>query len=393
MAKATAQPGAISDAAPRDAAGGMRGQLVALAHAHDPIARFILAGRPTLFWRAVLGWLAITIVVDFVAGSQFGVLRGGGQRIGLFDDLAGLLQEFVVFPLLMGYFVWAPPALLRAMRDLDIEGVVDVQRSDIRWARDFMGTGLTVLLAVSAIVLGVVLYLAYTTSPLNGLLWLADPRFAAVKLPFWILQSWAATSLILSMVVLTGLLGRIFGADRKIAIEPLHPDGCGGLRPLSAFALKLTAFLGLAGATLLLVERNYIFSRGYANELFAVPVHVMAVVFGIGGIVFFFAPLMAPHRRMAAAKVEALHRVSDRFHTVEYRTITQLSTLKTEGFAAAARDLESMRKIYDLIDTFPVWPFDVRIFRYFAIAVVGQPVLALGWDIFGDKIKAFFGVG
>jgi hypothetical protein len=117
----------------------------------------------------------------------------------------------------------------------------------------------------------------------------------------------------------------------------------------------------------------------------------MALVLGFGGIVFFFAPLMAPHRRMEAAKVEALHRLSDRFHTVEYRTLSQLATLKSEGFVAAARDLDSMRKLYDLIDSFPVWPFDVRIFRYFAVAVIGQPLLALGWDIFGERIKGFFG--
>jgi len=364
-----------------------------LAQRHDPIARFILRHRPRLFWRAALIWLAITVVVDIPVGAQLGVLTTTGQRIGLVDDLAGLLQEFVVFPLLMAYYLWAPGGLLRAIKALDSEGVVNVRKADMAWVEKWLGSRVTWLIAVGAVGFGLVLYFAYTLSPLSQTLWLADQRFATVKLPFWILQSWAAIALIVSMIVLTGFLGRIFGVDRKIGIEPLHPDGCGGLRPLSTFSLKLTAFIGLAGATLLLVERNYIFARGLGGTAFAVPVHVMALVLLLGGVVFFFAPLMAPHRRMEAAKVEALHRLSDRFHTVEYRTLSQLATLKSEGFAAAARDLDSMRKIYDLIDSFPVWPFDVRIFRYFAVAVIGQPLLALGWDIFGGTIKTFFGAG
>lgn len=364
-----------------------------LGHRHDPIARFILRYRPRIFWRAALIWLAITFVFDVIVGSMLGVLTTVGGRTGLFDDLAGLLQEFVDFPLLIAYYLWAPPALLRAITALDAEGVVSVRKTDLAWAARWLGRGLTWLMAAGAVGFGLVLYFAYTRSPLSGTLWLADPTFALFKLPFWIAQSWAAISLITSMIVLTGLLGRIFGVDRKIGIEPLHPDGCGGLRPLSTFSLKLTAFIGLAGATLLLVERNYILARGLGGTAFAVPVHLMAIVLGFGGVVFFFAPLMAPHRRMEAAKMEALHRLSDRFHTVEYRTLQQLATLKTEGFAAAARDLEAMRKIYDLIDSFPVWPFDVRIFRYFAVAVIGQPLLALGWDIFGDQIKHFFGAG
>lgn len=388
MEKATTRPSAAGvDEKSRDSAQSPEERLLALGHRQDPLARAILRVRPRLFWRAVLLWLVLTVVVDIPVAGQLGLLSTQGQRTGLLDDLAGLLQEFVVFPLLMGYYLWAPPALLRAIRDLQIEGVLSVHKADIRWAEEWLGARMTWLLAASALGFGLVLYFAYTLSPLNGQLWLADQRFATVKLVFWILQSWAAASLLISMVVLTGLLGRIFAPDRKIAIEPLHPDGCGGLRPLSTFALKLTALIGLAGATLLLVERNYLFSRGFADQVFAIPVHVMAVVLCVGGIVFFFAPLMAPHRRMEAAKVEALHRLSDRFHTVEFRTLSQLATLKTEGFAAAAKDLESMRKIYDLIDSFPVWPFDIRIFRYFAIAVIGQPILALVWDIFGKGIQ------
>lgn len=365
--------------------------LVALAHQHDPIARRLTVGRRRGFWQAVGVWLALTLIVDLGTGAVLGSLTTTGPRIGLLNDPAGLLAEFLCFPLLMGYYLWAPPALLRAMRDLEIEGVVSIHADDLRWLRRLLTPRIAAVLLVGSISFAVALFLVFTVSPLRGLLWLGDPIFAMVKVPFWIAQTWAALSLIVSMVVLTQLLGRVFGARRKIAIEPLHPDGCGGLRPLSTFSLKLTVFIGLAGAAVLLAERTYIFANKLADQIYAIPVHVMAVVLVLGGMLFFFAPLMAPHRRMEAAKVEALHRVSDRFHNVEYRTLSQLATLKTEGFSTAARDLEAMRKIYDLIDGFPVWPFDIRIFRVFAVAVLGQPLLALTWDIFGGQIKRVFG--
>lgn len=375
----------------RQVAGDER--LLALGRRHDLLASAILRREPVLFWRPVLVWFALTVAVDVSAAGQLGLLTTTGPRVGLLNDLAGILAEFVVFPLLMGYYLWAPTALLRSIRALEIEGVVSIRQSDLQWSERWLSRRVSWLLGLAALGFAVMLDLAYTRSPLNGLLWLGDPTFAAIKLPFWFLQTWAAASLIYSMFVLTGLLGRIFGADRKIAIEPLHPDGCGGLRPLSTFALKLTAFIGLSGATLVLVERTYLFAHHLAGGVFAIPVHLMAVALVVGGVVFFFAPLMAPHRRMQAAKLDALHKVSDRFHNVEYKTLSQLATLKTEGFATAAKDLESMRKIYDLVDSFPVWPFDVRIFRYFAVVVFGQPLLALGWSIFGDRIKDFFGAG
>lgn len=364
--------------------------IVALAHQHDPLAQRLLSGRARVFWSAVGLWLLITVVADLVAGITLGALTTTGARVGLLNDAAGVLTEFVCFPLLMGYYLWAPAALLRAIRDLEAEGVVSLHASDVQWLKARLSPRLAAVMFVLSIAFAIGLYVAFTRSDFNGTLWLGDPVFAAVKMPFWIVQTWAALSLLTSMIVLTTLLGRVFGADRKITIEPLHPDGCGGLRPLSAFALKLTVFIGLAGAAMLLIER-FIFAHHLADKVYALPVHIMAVVLSVGGVLFFFAPLMAPHRRMEAAKVQALHSVSDRFHTVEYRTLLQLSTLKSEGFVTASRDLEAMRKLYDLIDAFPVWPFDVRIFRVFALAVLGQPLLALTWDIFGNQIKRVFG--
>jgi hypothetical protein len=52
----------------------------------------------------------------------------------------------------------------------------------------------------------------------------------------------------------------------------------------------------------------------------------------------------------------------------------------------AAAELEAVRAIYTVVYAFPVWPLDVRILRGFAVAALGQPLLALAFDLVKSRV-------
>jgi len=187
------------------------------------------------------------------------------------------------------------------------------------------------------------------------------------------------------MSILITLLARLFGSDRDVAIEPLHPDGAGGLAPLSSFSLRLTAFIGLISATFVLVERNYFFQNKLQLTVQAIPVHAIAVFALVTSAFVFFAPLVAPHRIMATAKRERLSDLSRQFRAIE----RQIDPANLDTLTGAAPKLQLIRSVYAEIERFPVWPFDTRILRFFFVAVLGQPILAVAIDIFKGDLKEF----
>jgi len=349
-----------------------------------------LHGLPGPLVRAAAAgivWFFVTLISDLLAGSWFRVLESEGARLGLLDDYVGQLQEFVIFPLLVAFFFWTPMALMRALADLDSAGIVQVTEEDLRWLEHELGRpSVRVGLVLLAILFAGVIYLTYVGSPLGQYLWLGNPGFALVKFPFWVIHTYVAAYLIAWVLVTIALLGRLFSTERIVNIEALHPDDCGGLRPLSAYVLALVWFIGLSGATLVLVERNYFLAHDLGTSPFAFSIHLVVGAYLLASVGAFFGPLIAPHQRMAAEKRRALSEISTRFRMVEDETMAALGRGSSAEVQEVAQRLDAMRKIYRVVYEFPVWPFDPRVLRRFALAALGQPVLALLLDLAKDRV-------
>jgi hypothetical protein len=374
---------------------------LAYAELGDPLATQLTRLRHP---AVILGfaWLAVTVGVDLVLTVPQGiffsrppVVSGGPPAfIGWWFDLATLLQEVVVFPMLAFFYLWAPRALLRAIRSLRDDQIIEIRPDDETWL-DAASRGrqpgwlaalpaawLLIAVVGAAAVVAYLLFWGYT-SVLAGRLWFAEPDVARVKVVFWLLNSYMAIWLLVRMAILVELLARLFAADRAVRIEPLHPDGAGGLAPLSGFSLRLTTFIGLIGATFVLVERNYFFQYHLQLMPQALPVHGIAVFALVASVFVFFAPLLAPHRIMAGRKRQRLAELAQQFRQVEQA----IDPARLDSLSAAAPQLQLIRSVYAEVERFPVWPFDTRILRLFFVAVVGQPALAVVIDIFKTDLK------
>lgn len=355
---------------------------VLFPHEGDPIASRLLP-RSWVFWLPAAFWLAWTILIDVGVGAWRHLLFSVDQFQGLFGepdhvlvdaDWSGLLGDFVVLPLLVGYYFWTPVALIRALRRLEHESVLTITEADVKWWRDFFRPAAWVI-APLAVVFG--FWVMTTFIGLQNKLWLGDPVLARIKLVFfWIPLSYMTTMFLYRIACLVWLLGRVFGPNRKIVIKPLHPDGAGGLEPLAGFALKLTFFLGLGGAELILIEQSSNFAHELSGTAGALPTYIIGAVFVVFGLGAFFAPLVAPHDRMRHAKEGLLARLSERYQKLEEDRLSRLEELDDTEFAAATREIESMHKMQELVRSFPVWPFETQILLRLGIFALGQPLTA-----------------
>lgn len=326
----------------------------------DPLATWAWRTLRHPFQTALVVWIGLTAVVDIGGGGALDLLGSRGGFEGLLDDPAGLVQDFVLFPLLAAYYLWAPPGLLRVVGSLRTEGIVRVGDEYKRWLVDSLRRPLFRYGPLAfAIVFGPLIYFTYEASPLHGGVWIADSRMALLKLPLWMANSYIAAALGGRMVLLILLLRRVFAGP--IIIQPLHPDGCGGLRPIGAFTSKVTAFILFAAFAMALQEVHYLADRGLLSSATALPFHFIAAALVIVGGVAFLGPLWVPHQRMSAAKYEALAHISSRFHAQHSALMSLLERGNEARIDDALKELEATRTIHKLVADFPVWPFDSRI--------------------------------
>ncbi|HUU93095.1 MAG TPA: hypothetical protein VM238_18030 [Phycisphaerae bacterium] len=138
----------------------------------------------------------------------------------------------------------------------------------------------------------------------------------------------------------------------KIVVRPLHPDRCGGLRPIGRLSLAVNYFVGLV---MLYFALAFLFDPlARLNPLYV----GLYAGFYVGCPLLLFASLSKAHRKMAEEKQRVLGRLSKAFDHYYAQLVT--------GPPDEALDLacaESVSRTYDLYEVaarMPVWPFDVR---------------------------------
>jgi hypothetical protein len=141
-------------------------------------------------------------------------------------------------------------------------------------------------------------------------------------------------------------------------VRPMHPDRSGGLRSIGQLAFATNSFLVLLLAffTILITFDTFVKTQ---------PIYICIVL-----LFYLFAPfsiffsLGKAHQRMAKKKEEILRKLSLTFDEY-YQKMIDSGHMKTYELKYAA-DIESVSKLYDIVDKMPVWPFDFStVLRFF----------------------------
>lgn len=168
-------------------------------------------------------------------------------------------------------------------------------------------------------------------------------------------------------------LRKILALD--IAVQPMHPDGAAGLRPVGRLSIAVNYFLALILMffTLMLVFDP--FSR--EQPLYV----VLCAVFYLLAPVLMVLSLSRANKTMTAKKEAEIARLQLTFKHY-YSELSKGS--RTEIYSIKNADgIASVYRLYEIVDRMPVWPFDIRNTARFVTSIL-IPLIIFLWGQISD---------
>ena len=147
--------------------------------------------------------------------------------------------------------------------------------------------------------------------------------------------------------------GRLTDYD-LLDIEPLHPDGAGGLGIVGDLTWRMALILA---PPIIFTVPYYAYKGG------DLPFWMVTIIGGILVPVVFFLPLWGVHDAMAKAKGQRIDILSKRFNI--YSPIMQNwysgaeGTTKAQGIEARG-EIEHIYAQYERVSKMPIWPFNIN---------------------------------
>jgi hypothetical protein len=176
-----------------------------------------------------------------------------------------------------------------------------------------------------------------------------------------------AISYIVRVSVALWRLGKILSENNLLDIEPLHPDGAGGLSGYGRITWRMSFIL----APIIIFVIIASFFSGMQ-----VYISIIAGCCVILIPILFLMPVWGIHSSMAKAKRDERELLSKRFNyyaPIINSWLTKKDGISEEEGIAAQEEIERIQKLYEQAMKMPVWPFDAstlsRAFG-FMIAVV-----------------------
>jgi hypothetical protein len=308
---------------------------------------------------------------------------------GIIQDWPGsVLYEMIVTPVVVGYYLWTavtPPAVIRRIRDARILNVADSEFDRLtqgdgqdsikawfnRWY--WLAAVLVILMPLSGSTLVGHLQASLGRAPMPRT-WAQynSTYFILFKYIPWVFEWYMTMMLIAREIVAIRAFRQLF-RDRELNLYPLHPDGCGGLRPLSEYALSFTYLIATIGLGISLLVYGGVVEGTLGNNY---PVLIAAAAYFVLAPTFFFAPLGTAHTAMKKAKNQLLMQISEQF-VKDFESVYDAVGGSAEALEDNVKKIEHLQKIYDMTKQFPVWPFDLGTLRTFSVTISapGFPIL------------------
>ena len=283
----------------------------------DPVARFLterLKFTPIGFGLLVL--LADAIVDDWL-GLRFQVFFATGSTPGLLQDASALLTDFVVNPLICGTYLWTSRWAADLFQRLKESKVLDredlIENADRQRQALFKRRGVSVafgLIALFNTLSQVASYKGWVPwRTIEGYLYLHDGNMSFFRAPFWFIVLYAAIYILYNAGISVYIVNRLF-ANRKVRLQLLHPDGCGGLGSLAEYASAGVILIVPIGA---LTSASMMTAITQNTLAVAYPVWLMLFTYIVMAPLLLILPLYSAHKAMVRTKYAELHEISEAY--------------------------------------------------------------------------------
>jgi hypothetical protein len=372
----------------------------------SPLHRLARSRRPgtTGATRAYLLAISVTylpLAVAALLGRNPLTTPSAEIKLPFFCDWNDAFMFLVSFPTLVAVIVTDQHALTSALFRIQHDGILALplpvaRRLAEHWRRRFRRANVAgyVFGALFGVVIALLNYWGYI-SPSVGF-WMAakgsiEP--VGIVLLFAVFLFYGLSILCVVRNVMTSLMLRDLVSVAPLRMLPLHPDKCGGLRPVGRLGLRNQYLLTVCGLNLVFFVTIVRIYLQVQMSLYGFIV-IASLLYLIAGPMVFIGPLLSFHRGMSQTKATLLSEVAARLRVELHRLRGKIPagriTRKDEEL------IDRLRKMVAVIDELPVWPFDAAMLRRFKTAYLIPIVGALGsvidFVVSSAELKSFWSV-
>lgn len=173
----------------------------------------------------------------------------------------------------------------------------------------------------------------------------------------------------------------------NLALQPSHPDGCGGLRRLGdlcfSMALPLLLAILLSGIWVVVGVRNDPQDPVTIASILGLAIAIVL------SIVVFFVPLWDIHLAMLAKRTRYQDDLAERMNKTEKKLQENFKKVKPDSTDSLAKELKTLQELHPTARKYPVWPFDwgifVKVISPSTVSILGV-IFSLNKDVL-DSLK------
>jgi hypothetical protein len=299
----------------------------------------------------------------------------------------------VSLPCLVALTITDQQALSSSLRRVQADGILMVSKPDAglltsRWAHRYrianiIGQGVGVVVGMLIAYFNYVSYSARSTG-----YWIARDGRLVIAGYVFILCIFVFYALIPPYIVrsfCTSLFLRDLVRHASLRMLPFHPDRSGGLRPVGRLGLRNQYGLTVFGINLVSLVAISVLYLQVPPALIGLIVAAGLAYVALGPAVF-MGPLLPFRAGMLRSKTELMGEVAQRLRVELHRLRAQLPsgpiTREDEEL------IDRLRKVGQVIDELPVWPFDASTLRRFLTAYVIPVAGAVAYPVITTIIEA-----
>lgn len=336
----------------------------------DPFAKWLIAKcRLTPISLCLLS-IIIASALYLIVALLTNTLVLQGKNRGLLQDWFAWVWICLLNPVVFGYYLWSFKAIYRLINYFKESDVVNINDAEINSVISYYQKVWRKFVALGAAITYGVWYFAVQQNVQN---WTGSGGLPTlIGTINAILIFYAATILVINLVTNVWVLHKLLGS-KQLNINPLHPDRCGGLSPLSQYSLN-TAYLAAIFGTMITLVNYQLLTQGIADKYWYFNFIILLYI--PLSLACFFGPLFAARKGMKKAKEELLREIARQFQIDYTRVHTSLSS-EAEILKKETAKLQELRSLYTLTNEFPVWPFDVITLRQYLLSVVTPTIIPL----------------
>jgi hypothetical protein len=310
------------------------------------------------------GWI-IAGTALLVGVAVFGVPALFGAHPTLNVLVVGLLETLLMIPLGMLLYVSLPNVFDDLFNTLADNGVIGQRRDEVAgpasyaaFLKDLVAQANRRVWVVGAIGLVTVYWIYRLGGSVAGDTTAISVPGAQLAQRLAVLIAYSAGIYgvffsIVRMLILLVYSVRLFRMFH-IQVNPLHPDGSGGLATIGRLLVISVLFATLIGATAFVM--SMLFLGAGTNPFWRLEVLVLSAIYLLLTPLLLYAWLWTPHRAMLEARSHTLRPLAD-----EFQQAIQL-TMPTEqndaaSIKAGTERLEEIKQRYELLrGAFPTFP-------------------------------------